>query len=99
MSSKTWVTVECAVDRIFGSYEELQDYIKEQEEYLAKAKSDLSALAAATPKDIAPKDEEPLFFVQNELSTTLEWYEELLSELTILWRIDEETFEKRVNDM
>jgi hypothetical protein len=78
--------------QVFNSKYELDEKIKEVEEYIESAKQELTALAVSTPKDvIAEKDEEG--YVQNPIDEVLrktkgifEWMEDNYRDLNRLYQ-------------
>ena len=78
--------------QVFNSKYELDEKIKEVEEYIESAKLELTAYAVATPRDIiAEKDESgyiqnPIDEVLRKVNETLEWMEDNYRDLNKLYQ-------------
>lgn len=93
MGYGTSFTTEIYLNRqIFNSKDELDEKIKEVEEYIESAKSELTAYAVATPRDIiAEKDESgyiqnPIDEVLRKTRETFEWMEDNYRDLNRLYQ-------------
>lgn len=93
MGYGTSFTTEIYLSRqIFSSKYELDERIKEVEEYIESAKRELTAYAVATPRDIiAEKDESgyiqnPIDEVLRKVNETLEWVEDNYRDLNRLYQ-------------
>lgn len=74
-------------NKIFNSIAEIDDEIKVTEETVQNSIKNLQLLAVATPKDVTPPDEIPLFYVKNQVKEEFEMIEDsifLLRKLYIL---------------
>ena len=78
--------------QVFSSKGELDERIKELEEYIESAKRELTAYAVATPRDIiAEKDESgyiqnPIDEVLRKVNETFEWMEDNYRDLNKLYQ-------------
>ena len=81
--------------QVFNSKYELDEKIKEVEEYIESAKQELTAYAVATPRDIiAEKDESgyiqnPIDEVLRKVNETFEWMEDNYRDLNKLYLYQE----------
>jgi len=96
MGYGTTFTTDIYLNRqIFESRWELDEKVKELEDYIQSAKGELIALAVSTPRDvIAEKDESgypqnPIDEVLRKTRETFEWMEDNYRELNKLYQFQE----------
>ena len=72
-----------------NSYYELEEKIKDQEEWYNKCKEKLRQLASCTPKDMFPEnnDGDTLTLLNREFDDTIESMEETINHLNNLYRV------------
>ena len=54
----------------------VEDAIKECQEEIDNAKTQIKMLGASTPKDITPTDQDPLYYISSEMENSFETIEE-----------------------
>jgi predicted DNA-binding protein YlxM (UPF0122 family) len=64
----------------YSSKGEVEDRIREIDKDLNNCEALLHMYAVASPRDVSPPEDEPIFYLKNRVNETLEEYQDLLSD-------------------